>query len=455
MRQFMEKEVIAYLKELVDLPSISSDKAYAADTMKVAETIKGRLEALGAEVKIVPNEMEGKNPLLLGKLGADPSKKRILVYSHMDVQPAALEDGWTRPPFELTEDEDYVYGRGVSDDKGPIVATHYAIKQLLDTHGQENLPINIAFCYEGEEESSSGGFEETVSKHKDYFEKIDGMLILDTAWFRDEKPSLDYGLRGMSYNAIEISGPNKDQHSGLVGGSIQEPMTDLAHIFSKLITPDGKILIDGFYDDVLELSEEEDKLYEDLNFDLEGYKTYLGMDRVLLDDPKTTLQNMWRNPSLSIHGIEGAFSGPGGKTVVPAKVTGKVSMRLVPNQEPAKIAELFKAYVEKEFANLNSANKLEVKNLGNGDWWLGDITNYLFEASKKAIIEYWGVEPDYARVGGSIPIIPFMENLFGAPALGVGVGQTSDGQHSQNERLRKKNLFGAIQVIAKTFEYSA
>jgi Cys-Gly metallodipeptidase DUG1 len=444
----VEKEVIQYLSELVSIPSLSSDISMKPEVIKVTELVKSKLIELEAEVKIVENEVDGKNPILLAKIGNNINKKTILFYSHMDVQPALKDDGWDTDPFILTpKDDGYLYGRGTNDDKGPIVATYFAIKKLLE---KGDLPVNIAFLYEGEEESASGGFEETVSKHYDYFGKIDGVLVLDTSWFTDEKPSLDYGFRGISYNSIEITGPKKDQHSGLVGGIIREPMTDLVNIFSKLIDLEGRVLIDGFYDDVLPFTDKEAKLYENLEFSIDELRSNIGVTELISSDPKQIMLNMWRYPALSIHGIEGAFYGQGGKTVVPGTVKGKVSMRLVPNQDPDKIAALFKEYVEKEFFKLNSPNKLHVKNLGNGDWWYGDLNNFLFQAGKKSIIDYWGIEPDFARSGGSIPIIPFMEKIFNAPAMGLGVGQSSDGAHSQNERIRVKNLIGAIEVIKNT-----
>ncbi|MHA2503375.1 MAG: M20/M25/M40 family metallo-hydrolase [Candidatus Kariarchaeaceae archaeon] len=448
MEDPVQQDMIEFLGKLVAMPSISAESDRAPDSLKTAEFIRDAYANLGFEIKIVDNAMAGKNPLIMGKLGNDASKKTLMYYSHYDVQPASYSDGWSTEPFEMTpQDDGYLYGRGTNDDKGPIVATYYAIKKLLDEGGVSSLPVNLAILYEGEEESSSGGFEDTVQQHRDFYDTIDGIMILDTSWFSDHRPSVDYGFRGMSYMAIEIRGPKKDQHSGLVGGTIREPMTDLSHIFSKLITLEGKVLVDGFYDDVLPLEAKEQALYDDIEFDLQGYKDYLGRDSLLHDDATTTLMNMWRNPALSIHGIEGAFYGPGGKTVVPGKVIGKVSMRLVPNQDPVKIAELFTKYVEKVFAEMKSPNELIVHTHGTGDWWYGQIDNFLFESAKTAIEDYWDMTPNYARSGGSIPIIPFMEKLFSAPAIGMGTGQSSDGAHSQNERIRVKNLVGAKEVL--------
>ena len=442
----MNDDILDFLRQLIAYKSVSSDINQAENSRKTAEYIKSSLEIIGVHTDLMENETKDKNPLVFGKLGDDPTKKTILFYSHYDVQPAEIADGWDTDPFILTEKEDgYVYGRGTDDDKGPIAATIFAIKELVKDHG--NLPVNLRILYEGEEESSSGGFEETVLKNKKYFGKVDGIMILDTSWFTDGQPSLDYGFRGISYLGVEIEGPSSDQHSGMVGGTIREPLIDLIYLMSRFVNLEGKVLVDGFYDKVKPLTDEETKLYENLDFSLQEYKDSIGISRVLVEDSTTTLMNMWRNPCLSIHGIEGAFSGSGGKTVVPGKVIGKVSMRLVPDQEPEEITNLFVKFAEAEFKKLHSPNQLTINPLGSGDWWLGNINNFLFTSGKVALSQYWKIEPSFARSGGSIPIIPFMESTFNAPAIGIGIGQPSDGAHGQNERIRIKNLVGGKEVI--------
>ncbi len=442
----MSNEMINFLSTLISYPSISSNPNNSQDSKNLANFIIDSYTNLGFKMELIDNLIEGKNPLIFGKFGDDPNKKTIMFYSHYDVQPASIQDGWDTEPFDLIEKSDgYVYARGASDDKGPITATYFAMKELLET--TNDIPVNIAILYEGEEESSSHGFEKTVYKNKSYFSDIDGILILDTSWFTDHRPSLDYGLRGLTYMAINVSGPNKDQHSGLVGGTIREPMSDLISILSKLIDSDGNVQVDGFYDDVLPLSDAENELYDEIDFNINDYVSYLGRNSLFQQNSKTTLMNMWRNPSLSIHGIQGAFSGSGSKTVVPASVTGKVSMRLVPNQDPKTISEIFIAYVNKIVKNMNTPNSISVEPIGLGEWWYGDVNNFLFDSAKSAIENYWGKEPNYVRSGGSIPIIPFMEKTFNAPAIGLPVGQSSDGAHSQNERLRIENLVGAKHVI--------
>ena len=441
----MSEEMKKYLKELVSIQSLSSDPSKKQDCLKTAEFVVSKLKELGAETKIVPNAIKDKNPLIFAKLGSDPKKKTILFYSHYDVQPALKEDGWATDPFTVIEKDGYMYGRGTSDDKGPIVVIYQAIKELQQSGA---LPVNVCWLYEGDEESGSNGFEETVAKGFTYFNKVDGLMIMDTAWFGDKTPSMDYGFRGLCYVFIEISGPAKDQHSGQFGGSFREPMLDLVNILSNLVTLDGKILVEGVYDSVKPLTEEEKKLYDNIEFDVEEFKQSIGYSsKWKNEDPKSILMNLWRNPSLSIHGIEGAFYGPGSKTVIPAKVIGKVSIRLVPDQDPDEIGKLFEKYVEKEFKKLNSPNKLHFHVHASGDWWYGDLNNFLFKANTKAIKEHYKKDPVYARSGGSIPIIPFMERTFNAPAIGMTTGQSSDGAHSQNERLRIENFVGSKEVV--------
>lgn len=444
----MTEPIIEYLRKLVSMPSVSADPDRRSDALDAAKFIQNDMNEIGMDTLLVSNEVQGLNSLILGRLGNDVNKKTLAIYSHYDVQPALKEDGWDTEPFVLTEKDGYLYGRGASDDKSGIACGLTAIREL---HQEGNLPINFRFIYEGEEESSSGGFEETLTKHRDWLGKIDGVLILDTGWFGDNVPAMDYGFRGMVYMGIEIKGPVKDVHSGS-GGTFREPLTDLIKIMADLIDAEGKATIDGFYEDVRPVSGEENELYDNIEFDAEEYRDTLGLNTLDSYDKKEVLMNTWRHPSISLHGIEGAFSGKGGKTVIPAKVIGKVSVRLVPDQNPQQIADLFTKHVEKLFEKQNSQNNLLVHALGTGDWWLGDTNNFLFEVGRKVLKEYWNIEPSFVRSGGSIPIVPFMEKLLEAPAVSLGIGQDSDGAHSQNERIRIKNLVGGKEVLKLYFK---
>ena len=440
----MSEEMKKYIKELIEFESISSDSSKKQESLKTADFVISKLKGLGAETRIIPNVIEGKNPLLFAKIGSNRNKKTVLFYSHYDIQPALKQDGWDTDPFKVVEKNGYYYGRGVSDDKGPIVVAYQAIKELQK---EGELPVNVCWLYEGEEESGSEGFEKTVKNEYSFFGKVDGLLIMDVVWFGEKIPSMAYGTRGLVYAFIEIKGPKKDQHSGY-GGSFREPMTDLVNILSNLVSLDGKILVDGIYDSVRPLTEDEEDFFANVEFSVEEYKKALGYETIWeTEDPKKILMNMWRYPSLTIHGIEGAFSGPGGKTVIPGKVIGKVSMRLVPDQNPGEIAKLFKTYITKEFEKLHSPNNISFTINATGDWWVGNPDNFLYKANAKAIEQYWKIKPSYTRHGGSIPIIPFMEKLFNASSIGVSTGQSTDGNHSQNEKIRIKNFEGSKEVI--------
>ncbi|MHA2250548.1 MAG: M20/M25/M40 family metallo-hydrolase [Candidatus Kariarchaeaceae archaeon] len=441
-------ELIDTLREFVSLQSISSDPTKGEDSVKTAEYLISKLKDLGVETRLARNKTEGKNPLVLGRLDVNSSKPTLTLYGHYDVQPASVEDGWQSEPFDLQEKDGYLYGRGATDDKGPITATLFAVKELL---AEGELPINIRFIYEGEEESGSEGFEETVLANNDWFVDTDGIMVMDNYWLGEHRPCVTYGLRGMTYVTIELSGPSQDLHSGVEGGVIREPLFDLIQILSKLSSKDGKALIDGFYDKVLPLGSTEESLYDAIEYDLVRYREALGVKALQFDNVKKVLLHKWRYPTISIHGIEGAFSGPGGKTVIPSRVTGKVSMRLVPDQDPKEIGELCKKQVEEIFAQLESPNTLSVEAISTGDWWVGNPDNFLFKAADQAIFDVWKQKPMYTREGGSIPIVPFMEKTFDAPAMLLSIGQSTDQAHSQNERIRIENLVNGKEVLKTMF----
>ena len=311
----MAEPIIDFLSKLVSMPSVSADPNRRSDALETAKYIQDEMNQIGLDTLLVSNEVQGLNPLILASMGNDISKKTLAIYSHYDVQPAEKEDGWDTEPFHLTEKDGYLYGRGASDDKSGIACALTAIKELQK---EGELPINFRFIYEGEEESASGGFEDTVTKHREWLGNIDGVLILDTGWFGDNVPAMDYGFRGIAYMGIEISGPVKDVHSGS-GGIFREPLTDLIKIMAELKDEQGKATIVGFYEKVRPVSKEEEELYDNIEFDAKEFSEVLGLKALNTYDSKKVLMNMWRFPSMSLHGIEGAFSTPGSKTVIPAK----------------------------------------------------------------------------------------------------------------------------------------
>ena len=373
---------------------------------KMAEFLASELKALGAEVHQRPlGKQPGKEhldlpPVVIARYGNDKNKKTILVYGHYDVQPALKEDGWATEPFELTvDDKGRMFGRGSTDDKGPVLGW----LNVIEAHKKAgvDLPVNLLCCFEGMEEYGSEGLEEFIhSESKGFFKDADAVCISDNYWLGTEKPCLTYGLRGCNYYSVSVSGPAQDLHSGVFGGSAHEPMTDLINVLSKLVDSQGNILIPGIMDLVEPVTEEEKSLYTNISYTMENLHESLGSETGIHPTKERTLMARWRFPSLSIHGIEGAYSAPGAKTVIPAKVIGKFSIRTVPNMESADVNRLVFDYIKSEFSKLNSKNTLDVWLQHDGKWWVASPKHWNFAAASKAVKQVFGVEPDMTREGG-------------------------------------------------------
>ena len=320
---------------------------------------------------------------MFGQLGSDPKKKTLCIYGHLDVQPAAFEDGWNTEPFVLTEKDGKLYGRGSTDDKGPVLGWLHTIQAYKANNVP--IPVNLKFVFEGMEESGSEGLDEVVLSRKNtFFKDVDFVCISDNYWLGTKKPCLTYGLRGLSYFTIEVECAAKDLHSGVYGGAVHEAMTDLIHMMAALVDNRGKILIPGIMDAVVPMTPEEEKLYHEIDFCCNEFRNDVGCKRLIHETKVHTLTHRWRFPSLSLHGIEGAFSGAGSKTVIPKKVIGKFSIRLVPNQEPEVIKTQVEQYLHEVFAKLNSPNKFKVTMLSGGRPWVSDPNNINFKAGRLA-----------------------------------------------------------------------
>jgi Cys-Gly metallodipeptidase DUG1 len=370
--------------------------------------LEAELKALGAEVQLRPlGKQPGKEhldlpPVVIARYGNDKSKRTILVYGHYDVQPALKDDGWATDPFTLTIDEkDRMYGRGSTDDKGPVLGWLNAIEAHQEA--RVDFPVNLLMCFEGMEEYGSEGLDEFIEvEAKKYFKDADAVCISDNYWLGTEKPCLTYGLRGCNYYSVTVSGPGQDLHSGVFGGTAQEPMTDLVRVLGKLVDTNGKILIPGLDDLVAPLTDDEKSLYGGISFTMDNLYESLGSTTGIYPDKENTLMARWRYPSLSVHGIEGAFSAPGAKTVIPAKVIGKFSIRTVPNMESDDVNRLVYKYINDEFAKLASKNKLEVSLQHAGKWWVASPKHWNFSAASKAVEQVFGVKPDMTREGGRL-----------------------------------------------------
>ncbi|KAL2016437.1 hypothetical protein VTK56DRAFT_3524 [Thermocarpiscus australiensis] len=451
---------IERLRKAVAIPSVSSEASRRPDVVRMGQFLRDELTKLGAQVELRPlGKQHGTDldlpPVVLARYGNDKNKRTILVYGHYDVQPAEKSDGWDTEPFELTVLEDgRMCGRGATDDKGPVLGWLNAIE--AHKAAGVDFPVNLLMCFEGMEEYGSDGLDDLINAEaKKFFADADAVCISDNYWLGTERPCLTYGLRGCNYYSVEVWGPGADLHSGVFGGTAQEPMTDLVRILASLVDTDGKILIPGIAEQVAPVTAEEEGLYDNISFTMETLHESLGSKTTIFEDKKRTLMARWRYPSLSIHGIEGAFSAPGAKTVIPAKVIGKFSIRTVPNMDIDKTNAAVYRYVEDVFKKLNSKNNMQVYAQHTGKWWVASPNHWNFTAAAKATERVWGVKPDFTREGGSIPVTLTFEQATGKNVLLLPMGSSTDGAHSINEKLDKKNYIEGIKLLGAYLHYVA
>jgi len=449
-----------YIKRLADavaVQSVSAEFEKRPETIRMVKIVNEQLKELGATTELYDNPCgdqtfpDGRTaplpPIILGRLGTDPNKKTLLVYGHLDVQPAKMEDGWDSEPFVLEERDGKLYGRGSTDDKGPVLGWINAIEAYQKNNME--LPVNLKFCFEGMEESGSEGLEQTVLGRTDFFGKeVDYVCISDNYWLGKEKPCLTYGLRGICYFFLKIKCANADLHSGVFGGAIPEAMTHLVGLMSKLVDINGKILVPGIYDSVDPVTDDERASYKTIDFDMEAYRKDVGCNSLLKSDKDELLMNRWRNPTLSLHGIEGAYADPGAKTVIPREVIGKFSLRIVPSQTPDEIEKKVKGYIMDLHKQSGSTTEIDVSMGHGGLPWVADIKDPNFEAARQAIEEVFGVKPDYTREGGSIPITLTFQEATKKNVCLLPMGMADDGAHSQNEKFNRRNYIEGIKVLA-------
>ena len=451
------------LKDWVAIKSVSATPSLRPEVIRMVEMVKEELVKLGAQTTLRDIGLQKVQdveiplpPILLAELGNDPSKKTICIYGHLDVQPAALVDGWNTEPFELTVDEEgRMFGRGATDDKGPVLGWLNVIEAFKAC--EVDIPVNLKFVLEGMEESSSDGLEDLILEEKDKFLKdVDFVCISDNYWLGKNKPCLTYGLRGISYFFLSIQCACKDLHSGVYGGAVSEAMTDLVKLMSSLVDSKGKILVPGINEMVVPVTADEELIYPNLDFDPEQFREEIDATRLIHDTKERLLMSRWRFPALSLHGIEGAFSEPGSKTVIPRKVIGKFSIRLVPDMDETKVGELVEAHLRNEFAKLDSPNKMEFEiEEGGAEAWVADFNDPQYLAGRIACKNVFGVEPDLTREGGSIPTTLYFQNALNKSVLLLPMGACDDSAHSQNEKLDKRNYFKGMELFAHYLEQVA
>ncbi|KAG2445688.1 hypothetical protein HXX76_000296 [Chlamydomonas incerta] len=467
-----DQQLEAALREFVRIKTVSSSPKLRDDCHKGAKFVAKMLEGLGADVKVV-QVYEDKNPVVIGRLGHNPDRPTVTFYGHYDVQPAAEPD-WATNPFELNSVNEYLYGRGVSDNKGPILAFIFAVRELMNAAAEAGapggtlLPVNVAFVFEGEEENGSRGFAQAITQNLRWFEGTQLIIISNTLWVGENVPCLTYGMRGMLSLTVQITGPERDLHSGNDGGVFAEPMVDLLRVMATMVGSGGRVQVPGFYEDVepdlielawtsLEHSEE---------FSLEGYQAALGVPSLTAPPHKRDLLvTRWCRPSLSVvdmrpgaaHAAEPATTsyrfGPTRFSVIPKAAQGKVSVRFVPNQDADTLVEKLRQHVHKSFAALGSSNCIDLHVEARGNWWeVRRQGSPWLDMAEKAIAKEWGVHPLYVREGGTMPVASHLERLLCAPAIMIPMGQSSDNCHLANERIRRTNLFKGKNVIRRLLE---
>ncbi|OZJ03237.1 hypothetical protein BZG36_03438 [Bifiguratus adelaidae] len=464
------------LERWVAIPSISGNPKYLDDCLASAKFLRNIFKQLGADAVLIPGK-ESRNPIVYGKFTANArsklegKSKHVLVYGHYDVIPAK-EDKWTTNPFtccgnycpesdhrglttfQLTVPfpgrDGYLYGRGVSDNKGPMLATIFAVHELLE---EGSLDVTVSFLVEGEEESGSVGFFDAVKAHEALIGKVDVILISNSYWLGEDVPCLTYGLRGVIHAKIRISSSRPDLHSGMSGGAVSEPLVDMIKTLATLTDEAGKVSIPGFYDKVAPITSTEEDYYDRIvewmernrnNSSEDGQSNHAEDFKGTAQEYKQSLMARWRFPTLSIHKVDVSLND---STIIPGAVRAAVSIRIVPDQGIGDIITRFEDYVQKMFATLDTDNKIEVQVLTSADWWLGDPSNEYFTAAAEAIEKEWGIMPLYIREGGSIPAVRWLEKFCEAKAVHLPMGQSTDQAHLTNERIRSKNLYAGKRIV--------
>jgi acetylornithine deacetylase/succinyl-diaminopimelate desuccinylase-like protein len=431
------------LKQFLAIPSISAMPEHREDVRRCAEWAAAEMARIGLEnVRVVDT---AGHPLVYADWLHAEGAPTVLFYGHYDVQPVDPIDLWLTPPFEATIRDGDIYARGACDDKGQVFVHLKAIEAHLRKAGR--LPINLKVILEGEEEVGSEHLGPYVREHAAEL-AADMVLISDTEMFDRGVPSLCYGLRGLAYMQIDLRGTKGDLHSGQYGGAVANPANVLGHIISQLKDKSGKIRIPGFYEDVRELREEERAEFKRLPFDEKAVKKHLGAPRFAGERDYSLLERMWARPTLDVNGLLSGWTGEGAKTVIPAVAMAKVSMRLVPNQHPDRIAELFEAYVKKIAPK---TVELKVTRLHGAMPWMTDFDNVYVQAAGRALEKGFGKRPVFTREGGSIPVVADFQSALGVPVVLFGFGLPDDNLHAPNEKFNLDNFFNGI--LASAFLY--
>ncbi len=441
LQPYLEQNKERFLNELLDLlriPSISADAQYAPDVNRAAQFVAAQLKNAGADkVEVMPTK---GYPVVYGEKIIDAKLPTVLVYGHYDVQPADPLDLWNSPPFEPVVKDGNIYARGACDDKGQMYMHVKAFEMMMKNNA---LPCNVKFMIEGEEEVGSVNLETFAIANKEKI-KADVILISDTSMISNDVPSITTGLRGLSYVEVEVTGPNRDLHSGVYGGAVANPINILCDMIASLHDKDRRVTIPGFYDNVDEVSKEERDAMANAPFNLNDYKAHLDINDVLGEKGYSTLERVSIRPTLDVNGIWGGYTGQGAKTVLPSKAYAKISMRLVPNQKSEAIMQLFEAHFKKIAP---ASVKVKVMPHHGGEAAVTPTDSIAYKAASKAMETTFGKTPIPLRTGGSIPIVTMFEKVLGIKSVLFGFGLDSDAIHSPNEKYGLFNYYKGIETL--------
>lgn len=432
------------LKDFLRIPSVSTKRENKGDLERAANWVADKLRAAGMDsVEILPT---GGHPMVYAEWLKAPGKPTILFYGHYDVQPAEPLELWTTPAFEPTVRNGSLYARGTADDKGQVHIHVKAIEALMKTQGA--LPINLKVMIEGEEEIGSANLWNFVTKYRDRL-KSDALVVSDTQMLGRGVPTVTYGLRGLNYYQVEITGPAQDLHSGVFGGAVPNPITTLCEMVAKLHDKNGRVTVPGFYDKVRTLGRKERKALNSLPWKKSEFVKTVGAPALTGEKGYSIVEQLWTRPTMELNGIWGGYTGEGAKTVIPSKAFAKLSTRLVPDQDPDKIAKLVEKHLRKL---LPKTVECKFQLLSTGKPWVAPYDHPFFEAAHKALEKGFGRRAVYMREGGSIPFVTQMYDTFKVPCILIGFGLPDENAHAPNEHLLLENYFGGIKAVAYFYQ---
>src|SRR6202047_1051224 len=447
LTEFIEGRREQHLTELCEflrIPSVSAKTEHKPDIERAARWVAGQLGSAGFKtVEVVPTHL---HPLVYAESLEAPGKPTILFYGHYDVQPAEPFGLWTSPAFEPTVRNGNLFGRGTADDKGQVHIHLKALEALQAVEGK--FPINVKVLIEGEEEVGSVSLWDYVQKNKAKL-KADALVVSDTSMLAKGVPSITYGLRGLNYYQIELTGPARDLHSGVYGGAVPNPLTILSELFAKLHDKNFRITVPEFYDSVTTVSKAERKALNTLPWKKKEFEEAVGAPGYVGETGFTTVERLWIRPTLELNGIWGGYQGEGAKTVIPSKAFAKFSTRLVPNQDPHKIAKLVEKHIRKLLPK-GVYCRFEV--LSTGKPWVAAYKAPIFQVAQSALQKGFGTKAVFIREGGSIPFVTQMHDTFKVPCVLIGFGLPDENAHAPDEHLALENYYGGIKAIAHLYE---